>query len=220
MFALSATGAMWTRVALNERALESAIRNLRDDLDPTGGTARAAAALDDDIPEAAAARFDAATAHALYRDLVAPVADVLSGKQRVYVVQERALAGLPMSILLSAPVEITTEDDLRDAPWLLRDHAFATMPSINAIATRGQSNPRAPTLAFAGFGDPIFAGNATHADLAMRVPGGTDISDLAPLPGTRTEINTLALAMQGDASATFLGTNANETTVKTRARSA
>lgn len=98
VFAANATTVRWQKVALSNDQLKDAVQSLRRDLDPSGQI-RAAAALDDVEEDALA--FDAGVAHGLYQDLIAPVADVLNGKNRILVVKEGALTGRPLSPLLT-----------------------------------------------------------------------------------------------------------------------
>lgn len=209
VFAANATTVRWQKVALTNDQLKDAVQSLRRDLDPSGQI-RAAAALDD-VEENALA-FDAGVAHGLYQDLLAPVADVLDRKKRVLVVKEGALTGLPLSVLLTEPTALESASDFASAPWLLRDHGFVTVPSAAAIVARTQRNTREPTVDFVGFGDPVFAGETRTA--ALRLPGGASLSDLAPLPGTRKEIEAIESALSDATIRTFVGSDASEETLK------
>lgn len=220
VFAINKDRADWVRVNLTDAQIDQSVRNLRTDLDPTGRS-RSAASLSDNKPIGQA--FDADTAFALYRDLIEPLNDVLAGHETVYVVKEGALAGLPFSLLLSEPMGDTGPAALRNAPWLLRQHGFVTMPSAASLASIQQTqNPREATLEFVGFGDPDFIGSDITepgielAELYTRgVANVANVKALAQLPGTRQEILGLAELYETDQDAIFLGSEATETAVKT-----
>jgi CHAT domain-containing protein len=220
VFAITPDGASWARTALTETTLDADIRALRADLDPTGRSRSAAALEDEDTPKGPA--FDGAAAYRLYQALVEPVADRLAGASTVFVVQDGALAGLPLSVLLASPLDVASDDPLRRADWLIRRHAFVTLPSAASLpALAATRNPRAARIDFAGFGDPVFTGPADGsgeveltAMLSRGTASGADVTALAPLPGTRQEILALARDFRAPDDAVYLGAEATEAGVK------
>jgi CHAT domain-containing protein len=223
VFAISRDRAAWAQTALMEQDLDQKVRKLRVDLDPLGA-ARAAKRLNQPKPVSGPS-FDRATAHDLYEKLVAPVADVLEGRETVLVVKEGALAGLPLSVLVASAPQGDDSDPqaLRDTDWLARRHAFATLPSANSLqALRQISNPRQAETVLAAFGDPDFAGSE-ETEQPIQIAGyfnrGVANADalraLPPLPGTRREVLGLAKLLGAPDDAIRLGGQATEAAVKT-----
>ncbi len=218
VFAVSHEGTAWHRAEMTAEALEAAVRHLRADLDPTG-PARAAVALDEpDGPSGPT--FDRAAAHALYNALVAPVAGVLPQGGRVLVVADGALTSLPLAVLVASPPQGEDADPaaLSATDWLAGHHAFATLPSVQALAgLRDRPHPGARP-GFAGFGAPDFAGGGQAVAVAALFDGptarGTAIAALPPLPGTRRELLGLARRLGAGEEALFLGPAATEAAVK------
>ena len=129
----------------------------------------------------------------------------------------------------------------RHVPWLARSHAVTVLPSVASLKTLRGLPPGDPgRKAFAGFGDPLFkAAQATEEVAEAATPGargmatrglpvhlraapdtaGLDSADLAKLPrlpDTAEEIRGTAMALKADLTEdVFLGTRANEHTVKT-----
>ncbi len=225
VFAITQDDATWQRTPLTSSMLGDYVRRLRADLNPTE-TARGAEALDDDFAQDGLRDFDAEAAHALHDLLIAPVSDVLAGSETIYVVKEGALSGLPLSILLQEPTSLDGGDAeaFSQAPWLLRQHAIATIPSPQAfVSQRALTRSRQPTAPLVGFADPVFSGaeNAPSQDIALLLSRGVGntagVQNLARLPGTRRELLELARVTQARADDVFLGADATETRVKTNA---
>jgi len=222
VFAISRDGAKWAQTALTEAEIDQKIRSLRADLDPLGA-ARAAKRLKQPMA-VSGPKFDRATAHELYGKLVAPVADILEGRETVLVVKEGALAGLPLSVLVASPPKGDDADPqaLRDTDWLARHHAFATLPSAMSLQTlRRFSNPRQAEAILAAFGDPDFAGS-DEMEQPVQIAGYFDrgvadtraVRSLPPLPGTRREVQGLATLLGAPDEAIRLGRQATEEAVK------
>jgi CHAT domain-containing protein len=219
---------------VGERALESAVTELRKALDPSAKTLG-------DIPA-----FDLALAHRLYRELLDPVKPGWQGADSLLVVPHGPLGQLPFALLLTKPATLAPEPgpifaNYRALPWLTRSHAVTVLPSVSSLATLRALPPGDPSRRpFIGFGDPYFNEEqarraarrtppAEAAALATRgVPitlrsspktQGFDSSQLAMLPrlpDTADEIRSIALAMNADLTRdVFTGAQANEKTVKT-----
>ncbi len=225
VFAITSDAAVWARSSLTEVTLDSAVRRVRADLDGSG-VLRAGVALTSSVAKRGP-RFDRTAAHELYQQLFAPVAEVLNTRQTVLVVQEGALAGLPLSLLVASAPEGEDSDPeaLRATDWVMRHFAISTLPSVSSLVTqRRYRNPVQPSEAFAGFGDPTFQRAQVIATAmppqsvsAFYTRGLADpaaLGALPPLPGTRREVLALARALDAPDTAVRLGAEATETAVK------
>ena len=118
-----------------------------------------------------------ANLHSLYRDLVAPLASALAGKQKVIVVADGPLLTVPLEFLVThyGPAEQQAFEATRAASdgsagqpflgeygalaYLGKEHRFAYLPSLSALASqRLYPKPATrPRQAFTAFADPVFA---------------------------------------------------------------
>ncbi|MEP1292967.1 MAG: CHAT domain-containing protein, partial [Nitratireductor sp.] len=185
----------WRRVDLGAAALSKKVRALRAGLDPTGG-ARSAQPLTLN-PEMAG--FDRAAAHALYLTLFSDLEPVLADKELLVVVNG-PLAALPLSVLVTAP----PEEDGR-TPWLIRRNAISVLPSLAMLRLRAFAQTERRAAGFVGFGDPVFSPDGSAS--------GT-LSKLAPLPGTRREVEAIGAIFEPAERAIYLGRAASETAVR------
>ena len=188
-----------------------------------------------EIPE-----FDLDLAHQLYLTLLAPVEPAWRDAKYLLVAPHGPLAQLPLSLLVTAPHSLTSEQEntplfssYRAVPWLARRVAVSQLPSVASLVTlRDLPPPPARRRPFVGFGDPWFSlRQAGHegVDLAvvrqapLLVPvtrqiapavRGMDHANLAslpPLPETADEVRSIASALHADPVAdVFLGPRANE----------
>ncbi len=117
------------------------------------------------------------TLHSLYRDLVAPIAELLTGRDKVLVVADGPLQTIPFEFMVTRylPPERAAFDDARRASdgsaerpffgeyaplaYLGKQARFAYLPSLAALASqrlypKGRVQPRFDLVAFA---DPLFA---------------------------------------------------------------
>jgi CHAT domain-containing protein len=162
-------------------------------------------------------RFDAATAHALYQALIAPVAATLQGKTQWMVSAGGALGSLPLGVLHTR----AQGGAGADAPWLAKEVAIAQIPSLGSwLAFKRLGAARPAPEAFAGWGDPQF--KAAQAQTTGDAPNTLETADarttlrygdMAPLPETRGELTRIAQALQGDARNVFLGAEASRANV-------
>jgi tetratricopeptide (TPR) repeat protein len=252
--AVTPRSAKWVRSAWDYRQVEAAVERLRCDLDPSRcrtATATAAGAAGDavsrgarrtDAPERAQPRlgptYDLATAYELYAQLIEPVRDILAGTSNLYIVTTGPLSSLPFPVLVTRPPDaganFSDPDVLRQAPWLLRDFAITTLPSVSSLKSlrrfAGRSIPPtdATSLNFLGFGDPVFAGNAAAGRGSTRAVdlfsgtavNGSGLADpellrrsFQPLPGTRVELEAMRSAFAPRAEVR-LSEQATESAVK------
>jgi CHAT domain-containing protein len=182
------------RAPMNADAVTSSVRGLRSTLDPTGLARRA------DIPP-----FAAEEAHRLYRAFIEPVASLLGGKRHVLVVPDRALASLPLAVLLTSPVAQTLRNLAahRDLPWLAGRHAFSTLPSASALrALRIEAGRSRASRHFLGIGAP-----------SLPADGVAGVPPLAPLPAAESELRAMANVFDADEATLLIGASATERSV-------
>lgn len=187
--------------------------------------------------------YDFVTAHALYDQLIAPVATTLKGKEHVFVLPTGGLSALPLGILVSeVPSGINGDPEvLRNASWLADRFAFVTAPSLQSLRFlreyREENTERANS--FIGFGNPILGEEAQlrGGGVAKRggdrntpnyvglfgdgnARGGSAIAEpeelrmLASLPGTEAELQAMWQAFGEPQNALFLADAATETVVR------
>lgn len=184
------------------------------------GTLRAAGALDDNNTAAPTHPFNTRLSAILYQWLFAPFQAELSQYPHLLIVADKSWIGLPFATLLTDPAEAGTDPNhemLRRASWMLRQHAITMMPS--AVSLRAvhaghlaplPDNGR-PTTTLLAIGDPVFTGTQS-ADGVVRAAGtGTvDVSQLAPLLGTRREVRAIAAAFPDGQAQVLLGEDTSE----------
>jgi CHAT domain-containing protein len=172
--------------------LDDAVASLRADLDPTGIQTL------QDIP-----RFSTTEAHALYQQFFAPAEELLKGARNVFVIPDRALESLPLSVLVTeAPVRPVADfSGYQGVPWLARRYALTVLPSVSSLAALRRFAARAEAgKPFIGFGDP---------DLK----DGSE-SGLLPLPRTAGELKAMAKSLGAGEESIYLRGRATETVVK------
>jgi len=138
-------------VAATAGEIETKVRKLREALEPQASTIA-------DIPP-----FDVALGYELYSLLLKPVEASWKGAKDLIVVTNGALGLLPLSLLPTAPAELTPAGDpvfaeYRGVAWLARTHAVTMVPSAAALRTLRQLPAGSDTREqMIGFGDPIFS---------------------------------------------------------------
>jgi CHAT domain-containing protein len=106
--------------------------------------------------------FDLADAYELYSLLLKPIETVWKPERNLIVVTNGALGLLPLSLLPTAPSEVSAETrpqfaGYRDVPWLARTHSVTVVPSVTALLTLRRIPPGSPQReSLIGFGDPLF----------------------------------------------------------------
>ena len=194
----------WHRAPLGAAALEERVARLRVSLDPDA-LDRGAVALTGNTAAKGRA-FDRGLAHAIYRDVLEPVATVVNGAD-MYVVADGPLGSLPLSVLVrNAPKGADDDPDaLRKTDWLARSHAMTLLPSPAAlrVAALQRQRPRAE-LPFIGFGDPVFS-PPDDENAPFRL--------LSSLPGTRAEVRHLAELLGAREDDVHLGADATKSAI-------
>lgn len=180
--------------------------------------------------------FDLEKSHALYKDLLGPVADVISVKRKLLVVPVGALTSLPFNVLVTDPPAQAIPPVMtgyRDVAWLVKRHAIAILPSVSSLrALRVFASKQTARDAFIGYGNPDFGGDGagevrgtkvtavkTRAFSNFYKPGGQVdlrlLSDsLPPLPDTADELRHVAERLGADGTKLRLGATATERDVK------
>ncbi|MCB9948035.1 MAG: CHAT domain-containing protein [Rhodospirillaceae bacterium] len=210
-------GAVMAVLPVGEDELAGMVTLLRRWLDPA---ARPGVAGDDD---------PLAVAHGLYTSLWQPLEGALDGVGHVLAVPDGPLASLPLAVLVRTPADGAvaaglTADRLRRTGWLIRDHAFTTLPAVDSLrALRRLAGGRTTEDRFIGFGDPVLAGGPPATPAAQ--PGRRGIatshglSQLPRLPETAEELLGIAASLEGWRTDLYLDTQATEARVKALSRS-
>ena len=202
-FAMSGRASAWRRLPDGVAKVRGQVAALRCSVDP--GTC---ADTRGEPPP-----FDPAIAHALYAELVKPVEPGLGGAKRLFVTASGPLADLPLDALVVA-LPKAAKTRFEGVAWLGDRYAITSLPSVSVLRTR-QADARRPAGpgVFVGYGDPAFAAGK---DGATRGAGGdlARLRGLAPLPGTRVELNAMAHALAAPAGSVVLGAAATEPAVR------
>ncbi len=239
LFGLNQDHVVWQRVEVTAADIEARVTRLRCELDaatcaePSGGVpdTRAANSAYSESIQQGHASFDRATASSLYQDLLAPLEPVLSDASHLYIVTRGALTSLPFSVLVTEPPQAGEDNAdpevLAHTAWLGERYALTHLPSVASLKSlrRFSSEPKTPLV---GFGDPVLSGK-DGADRGVQLDSyfrgvsemGTVLADpaqlsvrLAPLPGTRVELEAMAEALDAPRSALHLGAQATEAVLK------
>ena len=213
--------------------LDAAVTALRRALDPQARTLG-------DIPA-----FDVGLANRLYDTLLRPVEAGWRDAAGLVAVPDKALAQLPLGVLVTRPSPLAPDRDLlfasyRSVPFLARQVAITQLPSVAALPSlRAQPAPPTDRKPFIGFGDPAFSVQQLAEATPAATPSGglmmrggdhlrfrnaakteklasADLADLPRLPDTADEVREIARALRADPNKdVFVGAAANEQTVKT-----
>ncbi|HMX69148.1 MAG TPA: CHAT domain-containing tetratricopeptide repeat protein [Accumulibacter sp.] len=192
-------------------SLDALVRRIRSTVDPES---------DDEVA------FAFQEASQLYQQLLAPAADVLAEKAVWFVLPDGPLESLPLSLLLKSPsAAARSHAEWLRLPWVGRQHALATLPSVSALAlARTQSLPTPAPEPLLAFADPALGAPSPGATRATRRPlnrglwgeqrvaDPTRIRALAPLPETADEARAVAAALGG--GRIFLREETRESKVK------
>jgi CHAT domain-containing protein len=107
--------------------------------------------------------FDLNSAFELYTLLLRPVETAWRPAKKLIVVTNGALGLLPLSLLPTAPSQVSPSTrpyfaDYREVPWLARNHAVTMVPSASTFLELRRLPPGSQQREkFVGFGDPIFS---------------------------------------------------------------
>lgn len=240
VMALTSDGATWARSDWTREEIGDAVRRLRWDVGASVETS------EEELAEWRAAQadgfaFDRATAHALYNQVVAPVAGALEGRNQLFIASGGALSSLPFAMLVVEEPQGSDSNgaDLRATRWFADDFALTHIPSVQSLQLLRQFEERrgdaGEAQMFAGFGDPALQGVAQTRGLnrgnsapdaaeiftQQRTRSGGGIANvralrnMARLPGTAIELNNMRAALGAPESAIKLAEQATETAVRT-----
>ncbi len=218
VWAVTREGAQWARIDIGAKALGEAVAALRRGLDPLAAPI---------APGSPAPSFDLARAHALYRQLLAPVESLIRNKPSLILVPTGPLTSLPFQVLVTDPPP-TGADPQRRAQWLVRRHAISVLPSVPSLAAlRRVGASLSAAEPFLGIGDPTLTGppvpqsgqsrSGATALAAIYRNGVADLRalrELAPLPETAAELKAIAAALHAPDEALLLGSEATETRIR------
>ena len=185
------------RSTLAGEDLDTAVRTLREHLDP--GAGRGGRLLGVEPTRS----YDLDTAHTLYLALLAPFAEDFDRVDHVVVVPDGPLNSLPLGVLIEALPEAGAED-LGNTPWLADRFALSVVPSV---ASLDLLRSRVPTpesaVRFLGVGAPNLA-RGNRGDVAITMESSQDegkpyeildLRGLSPLPESSVELRRLAITL-------------------------
>ncbi len=194
VFALTENEARWTSLPLGSGALRDRVTALRCGLDHTnwreGQESREICKklLNTEVSEDRQPPFDAAAAHALYRDLFGGVEDLIKDKS-LLVVPSGALTQLPFEALVTEKPDASLPrfEAYKSAGWLGQRQAVTVLPSVGSLKALRTAKGSAATDLFAGFGNPLLDGIdgkdksawAKQTCAKSPAPGQTRIAGLA-----------------------------------------
>ena len=165
VFALTKDKARWISIGPGTIALRQRVAALRCGLDSSNWRAGeqslevCKALLGTEVTEEEVPPFDAAAAHAVYRDLFGGIEDLTQGK-RLLIVPSGALTQLPFEVLVTGKPDETLPrfEAFQKAAWLGQRQAITILPSVGSLkALRAAKASEAPEP-FAGFGNPLLTG--------------------------------------------------------------
>ncbi|MBI3041197.1 MAG: CHAT domain-containing protein [Betaproteobacteria bacterium] len=177
-------------------------------------------------PERILARpFDVATAHGLYRKILAPAEALLAGARHLILVPDGAMQSLPPGVLVTEPPAkpIASLADHAQVAWLAKKYTITVLPAAGSLrALRQFAKAPASREPFGGFGDPVLEGTgeaARRGNVAALYSRGAvadadEVRKLARLPESADELRAIAAALKAPVAAIRLGPAATERAVK------
>jgi CHAT domain-containing protein len=183
--------------------------------------------------------FDVGASHELYKRLISPLRDHLSGVKKLIVVPDEVLLPLPFAALVTSNeaesfqrlfelqrqgVKLNPRDQqmlqYSKLPWLLKDYGLTVLPSatsLRALREIPRTKPKETELLIA-FGDPVLDGKGTVRGGTMLASRGSfipvdEIRKMNRLPGSRSELQAIAKALGASSDSIFLDEQATETVV-------
>lgn len=217
VFAVNSTGkSVMYRSQLTQNDIKQLVKNIRSTLD--------VAELG---PKAPRFKFDAA--YRLYQSLLAPMENMLDGKDHLIVATSGSLGQIPFGVLVRKP---WTTSDYAQAPWLIRDFGVSHVSSASAwLSLKTLSKSPSGKQPLMAWGDPSFTitsassssknsvrsilnKHAIYGDLDKAAVDQVRYATLPPLPETREEVLSLAKLLKADIQTdVFLGEKATRESV-------
>jgi CHAT domain-containing protein/tetratricopeptide (TPR) repeat protein len=231
VFVLTKKEARWTSLALGTSTLRERVTVLRCGLDSSnwrfgeksGEVCKGL--LGTEVTEVQVPPFDAAAAHALYRDLFGGIEDLIQG-ERLLIVPSGALTQLPFEVLVTEKPDAALPrfEAYKTAAWLGQRQAITILPSVGSLKALSIAKASTAPEPFAGFGNPLLTGldgtdksawvkqdcgrtappkQSRVASLAVSIAslfrgGAVDVEDLRrqpPLPETADELCSVGRAL-------------------------
>ncbi|MDP3537793.1 MAG: CHAT domain-containing protein [Azonexus sp.] len=186
-----------------------------------------------DIGDAGVLPFDGATAHSLYKSLLAPDEALWSSSKLLNLIPHGSLGQIPLGILPTAPYQSKAGN--AKAAWLIRKVAIVQQSSASSfLALRQRAASSEGRESFVGFGDPLFSREVSNTGAAkvrkLRLMVRTEavaqeaepadrqaqaFARLSPLPDTLIELEDIARTLKADPERDlYLGSRATERNVK------
>jgi CHAT domain-containing protein/tetratricopeptide (TPR) repeat protein len=226
VLAIDRYGAGWARSSWKQKQVDDAVRRLLWDVGASVEVSPAQA-MEWQLRAPEGNSYDRKTAFALYREIVAPVADRLQGKRHVFIAASGSLSGLPFGILVTEEPRGSDSDPdaLRGTKWLADAYALAQIPSVQSLQfLRRYGAGRGGGGEFIGFGDPALNGAPVARGRGRGgrpARSGAAIADLRQLaamnrlPGTAVELEDLRRSLGAPPQSLFLAERATERAVRT-----
>lgn len=215
-FAVTREGAAWAELPLEPGDLGHLIAEVRD------GSAIIDPAFQQPVPRK--------RAKALYDALFgAPeIAKLIAGKSSWIVSPQGALLTTPFAALVTRDPQGRDDDPaaLASTAWLGTERALAILPDVHMLrALRGLERPAgAASAPYFGIADPAFEGKGKKDEVRSAASyfrgavGSPDaILELAPLPNTRAEVETVAGALGVGPERLLFGGEATEAQLRAHA---
>lgn len=174
--------------------------------------------------------FDLRTSYRVYQKLFDTLDERIKSKLHYNFVPTGELTALPFHLLVTQePASAVPEpSDYRKAPWIIRDHAIAVLPSVGSLeALRAIPGPSRPRKALVGFANPRFSKQVERVRIAgTRKPSYTEYWTgagidrnvlgrmLPPLPDSEDELREVARRVGASKDDLYLGERASERNVK------
>lgn len=238
--AVTSSQASWRRASWTREEINQAVRRLLWDVG-SNVAVTPQEALEWEQSGGSGYPYDRSTAYALYNQIVAPVAALLSGKRHVFVAAGGALTSLPFGLLVTENPQGADGDpaELRSTSWFADAHALVQLPSVQSLyflRSYTPSTKEAAPTGFLGFGDPLLDGSAVNRGVARGAAGtgaaqavfggdrgssGLPLADarqlrsLARLPGTAVELEAMRAALGAPAASVRLREHATEGALRT-----
>ena len=202
--------AEWKALSVGAEDVSKAVAKLRVGLDP-------------ESPKP----FDRNVAYQLYRQVLGPIEQIISGKPRLLFVLSGALTSLPPQVLITSDPE---NRNLASIDWLVRKYAITVLPSVASLKfLRGGKSVVAAAKPMIGFGDPIFDRSAQTGTGQKAVTLNRSLTAfyrgiiadtkslaqaLPPLPETADELRAVAKELGASSEDIHLGDEASVPNVR------
>jgi CHAT domain-containing protein len=193
-----------------EKVIAETVASLRNTLDPK---------LNHNLLEP----FPVQRAYELFQQILQPAMPKLAGVRTLYIVPQGPLLSLPFSVLVTAePPPVADPSDYQKVPWLARQFATSTLPSVSSLrALRAFAKRSDANELFIGFGDPKLQGEPIEQpslrtdDLFRGALANVDrVRRMSPLPDSARELRLIADGLGAGPGSIHISDQASERIVK------